>query len=603
MLLTLPLLVRIIDFSKEMCEFFHERKGKVHALVVYNCGVPAPHSYPPFPDGKAGPHPNEGRRLVCVRCGLSIEPRRWKQFRGRNCRHSPATQDYRTPQEADSEEGWTQVRQTHDFLQGVLGDDANPSAKQRRILADVCEVSRACLEKIRARSLVQGIGAGGRRSLRIATLNVGTLRGRSSGLFEVGDAVFVQESMITPQMTSSIKGDAATAGLAFFQGVCARNVRDALGRMAPAKAEGLGLVCATNLAWFGIKKGLPDGCSLHRRVHSGWLALEDLTLVIHNLYLRTGDSEAVIQENSEIMSEVVRRVQGIDHKHQVILGDFQNMPSDLMEFAGLFRAGWFSSCSSGQTAGIPTNFPSEGQARVLDALLVSPSLAARWESFSVHDIWGYSTHKAVVGSFSIEPMEEECWKLAPPKSLPDGFRGRDNDWWTERLERRHRDDCEQTWTSFCEVMSQWLDEEGVRQRGTVGSPHFYRAPVEQERRSGRQRHEPTQWRRHVLTKMCRHLKEMRGLQKANLTEVRGRRVTELASCRMRMPWTQMGLDVPEMPMTEGSLELLESQVRSLRDDCVHKLETRLLRWKQRMYNSLESCPRDPCGLAARAVCL
>ena len=59
------------------------------------------------------------------------------------------------------------------------------------------------------------------------------------------------------------------------------------------------------------------------------------------------------------------------------------------------RAGWLSSCTWGSASGVATNEPDQGEQRVLDALVISPSLAGRWEDFPVTLVWGFSSRQIV----------------------------------------------------------------------------------------------------------------------------------------------------------------------------------------------------------------
>ena len=319
---------RLLHLQRDMTEFYVTREMKVHAMVVCVTGKPlsADHGQLNY-----GPFENAHHVIRCLKCGLQTETRRWKQVRERACKKQGQESKKRiVPRVEDMERGWAGLESTNEFLQQILQGGEHIPPKQRRTLSKICDASRACLERERTRQVINGLGEGGRSTIKNSTLNVGTLRDRAGGFQQMSQAVFVQESMITQAMTRSAQSDASSAGFSFYQGSPARVTRDAMGRMGPMKAEGLALVCQNTVSWFGIKKDLPAGCSLNSRIHSGWLACEDLTVVVHNLYLKTGDTEEAALLNTGILEEVIQRVQGIGHPQQVVLGDFQNRPGDLM---------------------------------------------------------------------------------------------------------------------------------------------------------------------------------------------------------------------------------------------------------------------------------
>ena len=328
----------------------------------------------------------------------------------------------------------------------------------------ICDSSRACLESARTREVIRGVGEGGRSHITISTLNVGTLRERAGAFGEISDVVCAQETMITQSMTRSAKQDAASAGYQFYQGTPARVARDAMGRIGPSKAEGLGILCSERVSWWGLKKDLPQGCKHSRHLHSGWLACEDLTVIIHNLYLKTGQSEEVAEHNSSILRELVSRIEGIDYPHQLVMGDFQNRPADLMDLAGVLRSGWLSSCIVGSSAGVATNVPACGEERVLDAILISPALAARWVDFEVRQAWGFSSHKMVTGTFTLNVSAERSRRLAPPRTVPEDVRGMDPTWWDDACRVSREDEGKTAYDAFCGVLNDWLTVQGSRGR-------------------------------------------------------------------------------------------------------------------------------------------
>ena len=84
-------------------------------------------------------------------------------------------------------------------------------------------------------------GAGG-LSLKLATANVGSLKGKVEGLLGVGDLICMQETMVTHEHARSVRAESRSYGMDYVQGRDATTSVDSLGRRQAAKGQGLGVL-------------------------------------------------------------------------------------------------------------------------------------------------------------------------------------------------------------------------------------------------------------------------------------------------------------------------------------------------------------------------
>ena len=284
---------------------------------------------------------------------------------------------------------------------------------------------------------------------------------------------------------------------------------------------------------------------------------------------------------------------GLDHPYQVLLGDFQNRPRDLPDLAGLFRSGWISSCSIGDSAEVPTNHPVVGESRVLDALVISPALATRWAGFEVRRVEEYSTHSLVSVSFLLNCSEAPSSCLVPPLALPEELPRHTTEWWERTCERCLYDSDQDAYQAFQKALNTWLRDVGAKGKGHAGKTLFFRKDQDAVRRCQGRFTSPSLWRRNVLNKLIVHLDELNVLLDVEEPrETRRSRIEHLQACLRRMQWNQVGYPVPAFPLQRHDIEGIRAELCQLKRECEAEIQERVRRWQQRMKTSIKGNKRE-----------
>ena len=181
-----------------------------------------------------------GSTCVCVKCGLVVQRRGWKQTRDWPCRARSSLAHKRFPSGKEYVKEWEMVEDGVQFLEARAACSTSLTTKQRRVL-DRSRIAINMLLQNRAEMKDQpmqqadsvpntrpkrALGNGGRR-LSIATLNIGSL---SSSLDGLADVVALQETMVGEKQGRSVRQEAHACNLSFFQGVSSPLHTDTIGR-------------------------------------------------------------------------------------------------------------------------------------------------------------------------------------------------------------------------------------------------------------------------------------------------------------------------------------------------------------------------------------
>ena len=113
------------------------------------------------------------------------------------------------------------------------------------------------------------------------------------------------------------------------------------------------------------------------------------SFILHSVYLHYANKEL----NDDIILDLTRRICETEHAQHIIGGDFQNPVTQLELGSYIEQRGWLSHAA--MMNGQPTNNPPSGSPRVLDDLLLSPSLRPHATEFAIEEVAGFSTHSMV----------------------------------------------------------------------------------------------------------------------------------------------------------------------------------------------------------------
>ena len=566
--------------------------------------------------------------VVCVKCNVCIEPKRWKQYAQWACRKAASAKRRQISEPSEDQMGWKDLEQSVQFLEHASSRNTVTTSKQRRLLARLMVVSRAMMnatvsespehdERDNGESLIRevaSLGMGG-QVVTVATLNIGALSGRIEAINQLADIIALQETVVSSKNKRSVHGEAKAYGMTFAVGVEAPLKKDKVGRWQATKGRGLGILHGPKLCWQGLRKALSrDGRNPPSRVHSGWVIGMGLAFVLHNVYAVPGQQNMGGDENNGLLEELHWRIREAPTAMQIIAGDLQSPADMIPQISPLISAGWIPASAWPQVADEPTNFPALGCCRQLDTILVAPALAPLVANFEIVPLVGLSTHHAVRLSLSVETCRSWGRRLESHGFCEENktLKGPSEEQWhvVRELERVPYG----TYSGIVHAIDSWFRQEScgtLRDLGRVevGWKLDHRAETCRLRTPV----SASGWRIHVLKKARCHTVELANLacSSENVRE-RSLRSSLLVNKLIRFPWEKLRLaNLLVMIRRHAWRELVESL-----EHCISvALESRsmtLAAWRNRLKASLKSRPaqaakwvREPwtplCAVMSRGV--
>ena len=557
-------------------------------------------------------HNPPGRRLpgwsvACVRCGTTVEVRRWKQCRTSSCRmqHQSKSNKRGPPkpvQEGDVSAtltGWQTVENACTFLEAVeAGQSIQPTAKQRRCMIKIQEACKDIIRKAGAPRVIdhepshqlrrdQHLGTGGRQ-FKVATINAGSIRGKIAGVEYLGDLVAIQESMVSRGGSRGVSAEASLFGKSYYAGCPASKIVDKLGRSQVRHGRGLGVLVNKNDSWHGLARQFDKKDECDGRVHSGWFSTHGLDFVVHNLHASPCHPDEWPVGNQNLMQELLDRILASPCQRQLVLGDFQRAPVLIGQLLPLFDAGWTSSCSWPGVQNQVSNHPPTGEERLLDGIMVSPGLHRELVDFRIVQVSSLSTHDALTVCFEIP--ESEVWSslLVPPlqdrqlQNLP----GISEEVWQHCHEQVGRK--KDLYQEFCLTLRMCLEVLGVKAGKRVGEVEIRQSSYEHQSRQ-RKQVSPPRWRIFVAQKAERHVQELLGIaSKQNSSQGSAERRAFLIAKLWRVPWNSLGLESSSDLISAERWDTLRTALQGLMDVFRQQERDDLARWKNRLKESIKN---------------
>ena len=520
-----------------------------------------------------------GWHMMCLKCGLTTELRRWKQNRHFNCRkHIEIARGKRARVESQDSSEWHVITGAFDQLNAMSRSETitlNP--QKRKDLIALVDVSTAILraENVREGEQRRQVGAGGRR-FTVATANVGGLTGKVAGLRHVANSLCVQETIVPKQRERNLRGEAAGNGFAYFSGSPSAMKTDLLGRLGPTKGQGLAILCGSGMQWFGLDSFFGSSKQPGRRIHSGWLVAGSLAIVLHNVYCQTAFRDSWGQANSDLILEVRRRIREAPTTMQIVAGDFQCEPHGIEELGSLYHQGWVATSMWPGITQTPTNRPSHGESRHIDGMILSPACLPFLEKVAVTPLNEMSTHDAVVITLNDARADEMATFLEPP--LLD-----------DELEPRNSSGF--VWSVGEGTYDEWLDQvdlcllpNSARKWGRIGKIHLTRKSIGGVRKPNKM--SPSRWAICVAKKALERIFEARNLMSGgSLTLRQEARLMQLHELLGRVHWEAVGVEEWFSWSSDGLKQAAERMTRVIEWNQL-QMSRNLKRWKARMQQSV-----------------
>ena len=268
----------------------HERKTQAshHVFTLARDGVAhVPDDSPLRKHMQVGHVLNEhtGWCAVCLKCGVMVELKRWRQYSQWACRKAAKPKLAGGEREEPKMTSWAALEASVEFLEEHARKGEVVQAKQRKVLSRLMIVTNVLMsrgtvpvERQACDHAAQGqssasthlLGQGG-QSLKLASLNIGSLHGRIDAVHELGHLIALQETMVSTRHVRSVQGEAKAYSLTYATGTVAMQKRDSVGRLQSVKGQGMGVLHDANVTWQGLKKHYSRGQTPSRRLHSGWV--------------------------------------------------------------------------------------------------------------------------------------------------------------------------------------------------------------------------------------------------------------------------------------------------------------------------------------------
>ena len=571
------------SLNASLDDWYRSSCAKYHAFALTYGGVAYVSDDSPMIKLKHNHVPKKEEKewtITCLKCGVNIMPRRWKQYRTYPCKRvidGCASQGKKRerPEEEGSRVDWDEINRAIIMMEEVGRNEGEIlNARQRQLAQRWIEAGKGVVRRDEAlRKILPALGKGGRQ-ITLGTLNIGSLRGKMSAVVSMGDVVCLQETLIDEKTSRTIAREAFRSESVYVQGQIARVKRDVMGRWQPIKGQGMGVLHRKDISWRGIWKELKiDRHDLHPRIHSGWMVVESWTLAVHNVYMPPHNESWSNEDREKVGQEVIRRVRSTPCTLQVVLGDFQDPVSEIPAFECLRECGWAFSEDWPGVSGVPTYRAVQGESRQLDGILLSPSLRGYVENFEVVRMEGVSTHDGVVVHMQ---MSQKSLILLG------------------RLARRKELPVMMPLLTLCRL---GCGNARVRDYERVGRVKLQYTdvvkPCEIRKILGR----PARWKSMVLQKAAGHLRELRNLEgRRPWTYAQARRVQWLEEKIGRVDWRAVGVerlasDWRRISEQEGYDYLLQITLETDRRNC-EEISDGLARWRNRISDSLAGSGRE-----------
>ena len=603
-------------FFLEMQEHVSRTDARQHVFTVAKDGVVH------IPDGSSlrdhlqPEHTITGHmgwRAMCLKCGVVVELKRWRQYSQWACRRV-AKRSMQPSMPKPPVSPWATIDNAVDLLEEHARQGKSLTGTQRRTMSRLAIATNVLMNRGSSSDTASGgsssalrvglppvneLGRGG-QSLRIASLNIGTLQGRIEAVHEMANLVALQETMVSTHHLRSVQGEAKAYQMTYAAGISATQKKDCLGRTQTVKGQGLGVLYDKNLEWQGLRKHYARGTPPSRRLHSGWVVGMGVAFVLHNVYAVTGRQQAAGAENSELFQELIWRVQESPSKMQVILGDLQAKIEDVIQLRPLLDLGWLPASAWPTIGDAPTNFPPIGAPRQLDTVIVAPDLAPLVRHCEIVPTYHLSTHHGVCITLEVEAQRSWGWSLNARVDVTEhqDFRGPSSEEWEEIWSHTRQDASYYERVAAC--MNEWYAWY-LPSRATRASLDIGKVSMSWKQLSGvsdRRLRTPISgsgWRVHVLKKALGHAQELYALASRRFWGYHeGLRYETLVRKLWNFPWDKLWVgdvwDLLTMHSWDRLWSLLQTSLWNIQESRVQVLAV----WKCRLRQALRLNVRKAC---------
>ena len=236
----------------------------------------------------------------------------------------------------------------------------------------------------------------GGESVRLGTLNVGTLRSRELEATKLGATILsLQETCIAENIRSSVASTLRAVGASIVYGnIHAKDLRKRKKHQGVRLGTGVAIMACYPWTIAPVSGLWPhshvDDQVSHRLV-TGLAVHGEARLLCHCIYL---DPQKNDNLDELVFQAVARRVAMIPHAHHWIAGDFQGESQKTGLGMAPASLGWLAHSMVMQEEYV-TNWPHVGSPRILDDAWLSPNIAAMCTGARLERLAGWSTHALV----------------------------------------------------------------------------------------------------------------------------------------------------------------------------------------------------------------
>eukprot|EP00971_Amphidinium_carterae_P329237 6461558-Amphidinium_carterae.1 len=398
---------------------------------------------------------------------------------------------------------------------------------------------------------------GGQAFLTLGTLNTRGIASKFEEHLRFGGVLAMQETGVTKVNARSL-------------GKLARKVDKVVQFSLPSTLRDTDHVSASH----GVSVLAGDGwqvCNASKFLTSSTWRIQHVVLsngavsiMLHNIYLISGDQHTWWARNGSLIDEILVAVHAFpDHGH-VLAGDFQTCVLERNVFADLFIQGWVS---VRQHLNRPDTFEGPHGTSGLDDILISPTLAPQLQSCHVSQELWHTDHRLVSVTLNVPSLQSSGLRLRnPPKQWSPEVFGEvarelgvsPSEWWSTQPCHVHAsqwsvDDIMQSWF---QSLSRW-----------VGASDTYLGNVHFEEKEFTCKHQVLQdsyqWRLHMLRKLCAYMVELAALRSTDRAS--GSRFGFLSRQSGKL-FSQVGWGMPCSDVAAMSREQFAECIKSLKTE-------------------------------------